>query len=148
VASCNLKIDFQPTGAAKMMMPRLAALMGAAALVAAGWCHAAAVPLKALPPASAPVAFAAAAHEATEPGRELPVGLAIAAAPAPLPAPARDDPFYTSLLEAGRFVLDVGSFSQQRAPARTLSAAPLPGALWLFGSALLAFLAIAGRRKF
>ena len=132
-----------------MIKPRLAALLGAAALAATGFCHAAAVPLKAAPPASAPAVYAPAAGLEVSPSEgELPIMADIAATPAAHAAPGKDDPFYTSLLDAGRFVLDVGSFSQQRAQPRAVSAAPLPGALWLFGSALLAFLAIAGRRKF
>jgi hypothetical protein len=133
-----------------MITPRLAALLGAAALATAGFCHAAAVPLKAAPAASAPAAYAAAAGLDAMPAEgDLPTVADIAAAAPPRhAAPGKDDPFYTSLLEAGRFVLDVGSLSQQRAPSHPVSAAPLPGALWLFGSALLAFLAIAGRRKF
>jgi hypothetical protein len=160
-------------GAVKMKKASIAALLGAAALVVPGIADAAVVPAKPVPtvvqaaaaasvPAQPlaepsleePVSFTAAdvARAASPAGAAPPVTVAVAGAVvghSPQAALARKDaPFHSYLLDAGRFVLDVGSLSQRRAEAPTVSAVPLPGALWLFGSALLAFLVISGRRKF
>ena len=63
---------------------------------------------------------------------------------------AQDKPFplYAYLLSAGQYVLEIGTLPDQSTVANKISAVPLPGALWLFGSALLAFLGISSRRKF
>lgn len=61
-------------------------------------------------------------------------------------SPAGDVPFYSYLLGAGEIVLELGTGTQQQAVPQ-VSAVPLPGAIWLFGSALVAFLCIAGRRR-
>lgn len=60
--------------------------------------------------------------------------------------PANDVPFYSYLLSAGEIVLELGTGPKQQAVPQ-VSAVPLPGAIWLFGSALVAFLCIAGRRR-
>ena len=57
-------------------------------------------------------------------------------------------PLYAYLLSAGQYVLEIGTLPDQSTVANKISAVPLPGALWLFGSALLAFLGISSRRKF
>jgi len=57
-------------------------------------------------------------------------------------------PLYAYLLSAGQYVLEIGTLPDQSTVANKMSAVPLPGALWLFGSALLAFLGISSRRKF
>lgn len=61
-------------------------------------------------------------------------------------APASEFPFYSYLLSAGEIVLELGAGPKQQAVPQ-VSAVPLPGAIWLFGSALVAFLCIAGRRR-
>jgi hypothetical protein len=64
------------------------------------------------------------------------------------PAPSSHaSPFYSYLLSAGQYVLEVGSFSGPYAASPQVSDVPLPGAIWLFGSGLVAFLVIAGRHK-
>jgi hypothetical protein len=56
-------------------------------------------------------------------------------------------PLYSYLITAGQYVLEVGTFSDSPAVSAKVSPAPLPGAMWLFGSALMAFLWISGRRR-
>ena len=56
-------------------------------------------------------------------------------------------PFYTYLLGAGQYVLQLTTLPTQFSISTQISAVPLPGAIWLFGSALLAFLGISARRK-
>ena len=58
----------------------------------------------------------------------------------------RAEPFYVSLPGAMRCLLAATSVADN--PQGDDSAAPLPGALWLFGSALLVFLGISARRTF
>jgi hypothetical protein len=54
----------------------------------------------------------------------------------------------THLLGAGQLVLEVGtSKAGPPAVANQVSAVPLPGAIWLLGTALLAFIGIASRHK-
>jgi hypothetical protein len=55
-------------------------------------------------------------------------------------------PFFTYLLTAGQYVLVINNFFAGSV-STNIAAVPLPGAMWLFGSALLAFLAISSRRK-
>lgn len=57
-------------------------------------------------------------------------------------------PLHSYLLSAGEYVLKVGTLSEQHTAPSRMSDVPLPGAIWLFGSALLAFLGISSRRKF
>jgi hypothetical protein len=106
-----------------MINARLAALVGMATLAIAGFSHAAGVP---------PSVTAA----------RVPVE-----APPPAARSEPAEPLHAYLLSAGQYVLDVGTLAQQRSGAPTVSAVPLPGALWLFATALLAFLGISGRRK-
>ncbi|HSV77820.1 MAG TPA: hypothetical protein VLK85_01270 [Ramlibacter sp.] len=58
-------------------------------------------------------------------------------------------PVQTNLLGAGKMVLEVSTVeARQPSPSgSTPPAVPLPGALWLFGTALVAFVGIAGRHK-
>ncbi len=67
------------------------------------------------------------------------------AVPGPAVAP---DAVSSYLHSATRYVQDVGSFWSRPATAPKIAEVPLPGALWLFASALLAFLALSVRRKF
>ena len=71
-----------------------------------------------------------------------------AAALAPPSGHRKGGLFRSYLLDAGRYVVDVGSFAHARPVLTTISAVPLPGALWLIGSALVVFLGISARRKF
>jgi hypothetical protein len=60
-------------------------------------------------------------------------------------------PLHANLVSAGREVLEVKTAEvKQAAPATPTptSVVPLPGALWMFGTALLAFIGIASRHKF
>jgi hypothetical protein len=61
--------------------------------------------------------------------------------------PGSEFPFYDYLLGAGQFVLEVGTFASQPPASSRISALPLPGATWLFGSGLLAFLWISARHR-
>jgi hypothetical protein len=124
-----------------MINARLAVLAVAATMAFAGFAHAAVGPLRApvaLPaaqPASAMmkvVVDGAAAAGHPRGNIEL-VSVSDIAAPSVRStwpaAPGTREPFYSNA-------------------ARTPSDAPLPGALWLFGGALLAFLGISARRRF
>jgi hypothetical protein len=123
-----------------MINARLAVLAVAATMAFAGFAHAAVGPLRApvaLPaaqPASAMMKVVDGAAAAGHPrgGIEL-VSVSDIAAPSVRStwseAPSTREPFYSNA-------------------ARTPSDAPLPGALWLFGGALLAFLGISARRRF
>lgn len=122
-----------------MSYPRLAVL-GAAAVVLSGSLHAAAPAASSL--AAAPVPSAIVHADAVQ----LAVNTYDATAPlARAAAPQRRG----SSDAAPSYVQDVGtSWSRSATAPQLADAAPLPGALWLFGSALLAFLAISVRRKF
>lgn len=56
-------------------------------------------------------------------------------------------PFFTYLLNAGQYVLQIDILAGQLSASTQIAAVPLPGAIWLFGSALLAFLGISSRRR-
>lgn len=56
-------------------------------------------------------------------------------------------PFFSYLLTAGQYVLQINTLPGQMNVSTNIAAVPLPGALWLFGSALLAFLGVSSRRK-
>ena len=56
-------------------------------------------------------------------------------------------PFFTAILNPGQYVLQVDTFAGQGSISTNIAAVPLPGALWLFGTALVAFLGISRRRK-
>ena len=56
-------------------------------------------------------------------------------------------PYFSYLLTAGQYVLQINTLAGQMNISTNIAAVPLPGAMWLFGSALLAFLAISSRRK-
>lgn len=145
-----------------MKSSRLAALAGASTLALCGLVHAAGPAHPSLGESSGAERIAAVQLPAAvgQPAvlRADAVQVAVntfdATSPAARAAAADGDaiprnPFSSYLLSATRYVQDVGTF---RSPADTtpkkISDAPLPGALWLFGSALLAFLAISVRRKF
>jgi hypothetical protein len=55
-------------------------------------------------------------------------------------------PFHVALLSAGPHNLQFDKGPPSSVSPK-VSAVPLPGALWLFGSALLAFLGFAKRRR-
>jgi len=56
-------------------------------------------------------------------------------------------PFHAQLLGAGQDVLEIDSPKGQPPVSNQVSAVPLPGAMWLFGTALLAFIGIASRHR-
>jgi len=56
-------------------------------------------------------------------------------------------PFFTFLLTAGQYVLRIDTLPGQFNVSTNIAAVPLPGAMWLFGSALVAFLGMSARRK-
>jgi len=132
-----------------------ALLVGAATLSLAGFGHAAVRPV---PPAVAPAppasavahasvaAFVDAQAKATRqlggPPRDEARGPGGAAGCFSTP---KGEPFYASLPGAVRCVLHAEALADD--PQKP-TAAPLPGALWLFGSALLVFLGISARRTF
>jgi hypothetical protein len=139
-----------------MVKGRIAVMVGAAVVaLSAAAAHAAPV-LSAEPhalPAQVPgAAFDSSAVDdplldASFAPAPMPPAVAAAAAAVPRAAVPRDEhPFYSYLLSAGEDVLQLGSAPKQQAAA-PVSAVPLPGAIWLFGSALVAFLCIAGRRR-
>lgn len=65
----------------------------------------------------------------------------------PEPTDRGDLPIHAYLLSAGEYVLAVGTLAAEVPPSTQVSAVPLPGAIWLFGSALLAFLGISSRHR-
>lgn len=112
-----------------MSSVRLAAVAGAATLAAAASVHAAVPPAAPLEPvhiAAATDGRRAAQAAAARQGEAITVAMADTRVPARAAQP----------------------FKEQRKGASPLPAVPMPGALWLFGSALLAFLGISARRKF
>lgn len=161
-----------------MMKARLAAFGVAATLASAGIAHAAAVSLRQEPqvapaphgaPAGArhePVAqkigtapiylTGGAVRDDRAPHAADGAGEASAIVPPPVPEHVRTaehalkqgSPLHSYLLSAGEYVLEVGTLSDQHTARSRISDVPLPGAIWLFGSALLAFLGISSRRKF
>ena len=57
-------------------------------------------------------------------------------------------PYFTFLMQAGKqYVLELTGASSITGSVTNVSAVPLPGAIWLFGSALLGFLGFSNRRK-
>ena len=56
-------------------------------------------------------------------------------------------PFFNFLLTTGQYVLQINTLPGQMNVSTNIAAVPLPGAMWLFGSALLAFLGVSARRK-
>ena len=136
-----------------MKKARLIALAGAATFAFAGLCHADVLPASPAPAQAASagagtsivVAMVVPVHagEATSMTARRP-----AAALATSSGDRKGGPFQTYLLGAGRYMLDVGTFARARPVLSTISAVPLPGALWLIGSALLVFLGISARRSF
>jgi hypothetical protein len=56
-------------------------------------------------------------------------------------------PFFNFLLTTGQYVLQINTIPGQFSVSTNIAAVPLPGAMWLFGSALLAFLGVSARRK-
>lgn len=58
-------------------------------------------------------------------------------------------PFFKVLLKAGdQYVLEINKTAQNWSQISTgVSAVPLPGAIWMFGTALLGFLGFSSRRK-
>jgi hypothetical protein len=122
-----------------MINARLAVLAGVAMLAFAGFAHASVGTLRA-PVALAPAQAASAAMKVVDapaaaghPRGGQFVTVSDIAAPSVRStwsdAPGSREPFYSNAV-------------------RTTSDAPLPGALWLFGGALLAFLGISARRRF
>jgi hypothetical protein len=141
---------YKVVGAADMMKARLIALGGAATFAFAGFGYAAGVPAS---PAPAPVQPAGtsvvAMAEPVHAGEATSMTASrSAAALATSSGDRKGGPFRTYLLGAGRYMLDVGSFAHARPVLSTISAVPLPGALWLIAAALLVFLGISARRSF
>ena len=135
-----------------MMKARFIALGGAATFALAGFSFAAVGPAA---PAPAPMQPASAAISVVAMVTPVHTGEATpmtasrpAAALAPSSGQGKGGPFHSYLLGAGRYILDVGSFAHTRPVLSTISAVPLPGALWLIGAALLVFLGISARRLF
>jgi len=56
-------------------------------------------------------------------------------------------PFHLALVSGEQYVLQINTPQSQRSTSTKISAVPLPSALWLFGSALIAFLGISRRRR-
>jgi hypothetical protein len=59
-------------------------------------------------------------------------------------------PFFTFLLTAGQYVLQINTLPGEMnisTNINAVSSVPLPGAMWLFGSAVLGFLGFTNRRK-
>jgi hypothetical protein len=56
-------------------------------------------------------------------------------------------PFFSFLLTTGQYVLQINTLPGQMNISTNIAAVPLPGAMWLFGGALLAFLGFSARRK-
>jgi hypothetical protein len=63
--------------------------------------------------------------------------------------PGSTYPFFTFLMASGQqYVLELARSTTDLANSTTnINTVPLPGALWLFGSALLGFLGVSSRRK-
>jgi hypothetical protein len=128
-----------------MMKARLAAFAVAATLASTGVAHAAEVSLRQDPQ------VAPAPQDAPAGARNEAAGIV----PPPVPEHERTEqralktgsPLHSYLLSAGEYVLQVGTLSEQHTKPSRISDVPLPGAIWLFGSALLAFLGISSRRK-
>lgn len=137
-----------------MMKVRLAAFVAVAVLVP-GAAHATAVPVReALPVPPVAAVSGVVPGAAQDLGRhEEAIGLAIAPGlqmerGGTARRVAKDEaPLHAYLLSAGHYVLEVGSLSEAAATPSEVANVPLPGALWLFGSALVAFLGISSRRK-
>ncbi|MBK6005155.1 hypothetical protein JJB11_03545 [Ramlibacter ginsenosidimutans] len=132
-----------------MMKARLVALAVAATLASAGFVHAAPVPLRHEPQAApAPHGAPADVQQAVV---QAASAIVLPSVPDHVPAAERalktGSPLHTYLLSAGEYVLQVGTLSDQHAVPSRITDVPLPGAMWLFGSALLAFLGISSRRK-
>lgn len=135
-----------------MMQARLKALGGIAALAAAGFGHA--------EPAArpAPVAVRSAAVVAVPAGAMKDVSLHAAAGSfvsvrdaSPVVAMASAEAKAQSRatdLPLGRSLVALGTVATEPEPEPSATAVPLPGALWLFASALLVFLGISARRSF
>lgn len=121
-----------------MNTARLAAIGATAMLACAGFAHAAAGPLQ------APVALVAA----------QPSGATMQVVGGPAGAYARGgDIVAVSDVTSPSVRSGWATAPSTREPIYSIetgkaSEAPLPGALWLFGSALLAFLGISARRRF
>lgn len=131
-----------------MMKARLAATLAAALLAMAGTAQAAPVSLRQpapVPPAQVPPH--AVPEGGVPPQAVFQLPTLAEDARAPQPAASEEAPLHKYLIGAGQYVLEVGTLSEAKAPSSTVSDVPLPGAVWLFGSALLAFLAISSRRK-
>ncbi|MEJ5990287.1 hypothetical protein WG902_09835 [Ramlibacter sp. PS3R-8] len=114
------------------------AVMGAAAMLAcAGFAHAATGPvsLVAAQPSGASI-------QVVGPRNAHIVAVSDIAGPSARStwsdAPSQRESIYSTVLNSGR----------QTDAAEKTPEAPLPGALWLFASALLAFLGISARRRF
>ena len=56
-------------------------------------------------------------------------------------------PLHAALLGGGHHIVDVNTPPGQPSIPNQISAVPLPGAIWLFGSAVIAFLGISLRRR-
>jgi PEP-CTERM motif len=59
-------------------------------------------------------------------------------------------PFFTFLMTTGQYVLQINTLPGEMnisTNINAVSSVPLPGALWLFGSALVGFLGFTNRRK-
>lgn len=115
-----------------MNIARLAAIGAAAMLAFAGFAHASVGPLRAAVPGAAIQHANVPAAAGYQRGGEI-VAVSDIAGPSArsawVEAPSAREPIYSI-------------------ETRKASEAPLPGALWLFGSALLAFLGISARRRF
>jgi hypothetical protein len=101
----------------------------------------AAVREEAVPPATGAVG------EAPSPGSAIEPDPLLQTVRKPEPALKDGSPLHSYLLSAGQYVLQVGTLSEQYTAPSKITDVPLPGAIWLFGSALLAFLGISSRRK-
>jgi hypothetical protein len=62
---------------------------------------------------------------------------------------ADDNPdfFFTFMLNPGEYVLSILNDQPLNSTLTNVSSVPLPGAIWLFGSALLGFFGFSSRRK-
>lgn len=129
-----------------MLYARLA-VMGAATLALCGAVHAAVPADPSLSPSRAIGASAGA--EPIVVGVNTFDGARPAARAAAVQGDGPQDAASSYLVSTTRYAQDVGTFrSPTDVAPKAIPNVPLPGALWLFGSSLLAFLAIAVRRKF